>query len=82
MQTISKSNLMNMLHTGIIAVKFTKVDGSERTMRCTLSESFIKPSEKKTDREKPVNDNILSVWDIDSDGWRSFRLDSVLEIHK
>jgi hypothetical protein len=26
---------------------------------------------------KVLNDNVQSVWDIDSGGWRSFRLDSV-----
>jgi len=82
MQTISKSNLMNMLHGGIISVKFTKKDGSERTMRCTLNEAYIKPYEKKTDKEKTVNDNSVSVWDIENDSWRSFRLDSILEIYK
>ena len=51
-------------------------------MKCTLAEGIIKPHEKKTDREKVPNDNILSVWDIEKDGWRSFRIDSVLEIYK
>jgi WYL_2, Sm-like SH3 beta-barrel fold len=71
-----------MLQKGIISVKFTKVDGTERTMRCTLNESYIKPHDKKTDKEKAANNNIMSVWDIDKDSWRSFRVDSVIEIYK
>jgi len=82
MQTVSKTNIMNMLHNGIINIKFTKTDGSERTMKCTLIDSIVKPYEKKTDKEKTINENILSVWDIEKDAWRSFRLDSVLEIYK
>ena len=82
MQTISKSNLVNMLQNGIMSVKFTKADGSERIMRCTLNETYIKPYEKKTDREKTINDNILSVWDIEKEGWRSFNLDSIIDITK
>lgn len=82
MQTISKLNLMNMLHGGIISVKFTKKDGSERIMRCTLNEAYIKPYEKKTDKDKIVNENTVSVWDIENDSWRSFRIDSILEIYK
>ena len=81
-KVLSKGEISEMLREGILNVKFIKVDGSERIMRCTLSESITKPHEKKTDREKLVNDNIMSVWDVDSDGWRSFRLDSVLEIYK
>ena len=26
------------------------------------------------------NENVLAVWDIDSEGWRSFRIDSVKEV--
>jgi WYL_2, Sm-like SH3 beta-barrel fold len=81
-ETISKSTIVNMLKNGVINVKFTKVDGSERVMRCTLVEAIIKPHEKKTDREKKVNEEVLSVWDIENEGWRSFRLDSVIEIYK
>ena len=82
MQTLSKSNILNMLQSGIVNVKFTKADGSERLMKCTLAEGIVVPHEKKTDREKTVNDNIMSVWDVEKNGWRSFRLDSVLEIYK
>ena len=82
MQTISKSNILNMLQSGIVSIKFTKVDGTERTMKCTLAEGIIKPHERKTDKEKTANNNIVSVWDVENDAWRSFRLDSVLEIYK
>ena len=82
MQTISKSNLVNMLQGGIVQVKFTKKDGTERIMRCTLAEGIVIPHEKKTDRDKSINEDTLSVWDVDNNGWRSFRLDSILEIHK
>jgi WYL_2, Sm-like SH3 beta-barrel fold len=78
---------MNMLHNGIMNVKFTKVDGSERVMKCTLAEALIPQvkapvSEDKEVKERKVNDNNISVWDVEKEGWRSFRLDSVLEIYK
>lgn len=79
---LSKSNIINMLSTGIVNVKFTKLDGTIRDMKCTLAESIIKPHEKKTDREKKINEDIISVWDIDKEGWRSFRYDSIISIHK
>lgn len=79
---LSKSNIFNMLNSGIVSIKFTKVDGSERVMKCTLAEGIIKPHEKKTDRDKKVNENIISVWDVEKEGWRSFRFDSILEIYK
>lgn len=80
--TLSKTNIQNMLHNGIINVKFTKKDGTERVMKCTLLESIIKPYEKATDRDKKVNEDLISVWDVEKDAWRSFRYDSILEIYK
>ena len=79
---LSKTNIMNMLNTGIVNVKFTKTDGTEREMKCTLLNEIVKPHEKKTNREKKVNENIISVWDIDKEGWRSFRLDSIISVYK
>ena len=81
-ETISKSNVIRLLKAGIIGVKFTKADGTERTMKCTLLEGYIKPYERKTeDKERVVNDDIISVWDIEKDAWRAFRYDSLLEVH-
>lgn len=80
--TISdKDTLTDYLKSSIVSIKFKKVDGSERTMRCTLQESYIQPYENKTDRVRSENDNLLSVWDIDKNAWRSFRLDSVTDVY-
>ena len=79
---LSRSTLNHMLHSGIVNVKFTKTDGSERDMRCTLVDNMVKTHEKKTDREKKINENIISVWDVDKEGWRSFRYDSIISINK
>ena len=80
--TLSKSNIKNMLNTGIVNVKFKKTDGSERLMKCTLLEGIIKEYEKKTEKTRPVSEDTLSVWDVEKDGWRSFRYDSIIEIYK
>lgn len=74
--------IKDLLHTGPCMVQFTKVDGTKRTMKCTLAESLIPPptGAKKTERTKPVNEDVLAVWDLEKFGWRSFRLDTLLEI--
>jgi hypothetical protein len=61
-------------------VTFTKSDGTEREMKCTLKEEFIQQYEKKTDRVRKENEDVLSVWDLDNNGWRSFRVDSIKHI--
>jgi len=74
--------LIDLLHNYSVSIKFTKTDGTERTMRCTLREGVIVPHEKKTEREKAANDNVLAVWDLDKNAWRSFRLDSITDVNE
>jgi len=80
MKTTTKSELIPFLKEGIVQVIFEKADGSERVMNCTLMESHLPPVDEDSPKRK-VNDEVLAVWDIDKGEWRSFRLDSVLEIN-
>jgi hypothetical protein len=68
---------------GIVSVKFNKSDGSIRTMLCTknpetIAENYTAP-EKKTDRVRKESADVVVVFDLDKNDWRSFRLDSVIE---
>ena len=63
-----------------MTVKFIKNDGSVREMICTLLESLAIPYEKKTDKQKPENDEVLAVWDVEKHAWRSFRVNTVLSV--
>jgi hypothetical protein len=82
--TFTKDGIKSTLKTYTANVTFTKVDGSERVMKCTLNETLIPQSteEKKTDRVKVENDNVLAVWDLESEGWRSFKIDSVKSVQR
>lgn len=80
MKTTTKSELVPFLKEGIVQVIFEKADGSERVMNCTLMESHL-PTVDEDSPKRKVNDEVLAVWDIDKGEWRSFRLDSVLEIN-
>ena len=70
--------LNSMLRIGPATVTFTKKDGTERVMNCTLVESYLPDNNwgsKELTEEKEKE--YLAVWDIDKSGWRSFRWDSV-----
>jgi hypothetical protein len=69
-----------MLKTSKMTVTFTKTDGTERAMNCTLVEEHIQPYEKKTERTRTESDETIAVWDLDKNAWRSFRVDSVTEL--
>ena len=72
-----KQWLVGLLRTDIAMVNFKKKDGTLRDMKCTLREDIITPHDKKTDRVKEANKEVLPVWDVDKGEWRSFRYDSI-----
>ena len=76
----TKQSIRSLLKNNVLEVVFTKTDGSVREMKCSLQEQFIEVYEKKTDKVKPENDSVISVWDLDNGGWRSFRVDSIQSV--
>ena len=67
----------------IVEVTFTKVDGTVRTMPCTLNEALLPPAKlvdlTKPPRAKKFNPEVMSVFCTDKQEWRSFRLENVIE---
>lgn len=76
---VLKEDVLQKLRTGETTVRFTKVDGTERTMRCTLVESNI-PADKrpKEGTTGGTAGSAIRCFDLDIGEWRSFRLDSVI----
>lgn len=72
--------LKTALRAGPVLVTFTKADGTERTMRCTLQEGVVVPHEKKTERVKEAHENVVPVWDLEKSAWRSFKFDSIKHV--
>jgi hypothetical protein len=72
--------LKGLLREREVTIFFTKKDGSEREMLCTLSENKI-PSEKTPKNSgKSKSDDALAVFDVKKSDWRSFRWDSVKKV--
>jgi hypothetical protein len=72
--------LRGLLRDEKVTIVFTKKDGTERKMVCTLAESKI-PSEKSPKNTgKTGSDDAIAVFDLDKTEWRSFRWDSVKKI--
>ena len=80
---MQKSDIVSALQSNICDVKFIKVNGEERLMRCTLKEDMLPEpvaSDAEINRNRAPNDSVQVVWDLDKKAWRSFRIDSVLEM--
>jgi hypothetical protein len=75
-----KDWLRTLLHEREVGITFIKKDGSERLMWCTLSESKIPSEFAPKGSEKTKSDEVLPVFDVENDGWRSFRWDSITNI--
>jgi hypothetical protein len=76
MNDIEFETLKNLLKVGTVEVTFTKKNGETRVMNCTLESSYL--PEMVNESTKKSNDEVASVWDLDNNGWRSFRYDSVV----
>lgn len=78
-----KVELLDWLKSSAVEVTFTKIDGSHRTMKCTLNPSYMPPQMMKEDYQASQdyiekNPDTCAVWSIDDKGWRSFRYESVI----
>lgn len=73
----TKEWLIVLLKETDVEITFIKRDGTERVMDCSLDPVFIPVVEKKTDRVRKENPEVLSVVDIEIGEWRSIRWDSI-----
>lgn len=81
LSTVSREGLIDILVKYVATINFTKKDGTERQMICTRNAKYmtgnaITPKELDAARKKE-NDQVISVWDIEKEAWRSFRIDSL-----
>jgi len=79
---MTREEIQETLRTGAHVVVFTKVDGTRREMICTLDQDFLPEMEEKDGekKERKINEEVLPVYDLQKKGWRSFRVDSVIEV--
>mgnify|MGYP001167859054 CR=1 FL=1 len=80
----TKEDLYKLLQKEVVEVTFTKLNGDERKMPCTLIESFLPPA-KKDDaitqkKVREISDKVIAVWALESKGFRSFRYDRVKNV--
>ena len=76
-----REDLDKLLEQNVLVVDFTKLNGDKRVMTCTLRED-MKPAATKKDpmsqeKVRKVSDAVVSVWDVNAKGWRSFRYERV-----
>ena len=81
--------LVSVLKLGSVEVTFTKADGTDRLMNCTLRKDLLPEREEKESvsekkesvDEKPKNKDLVIVWDLDKGAWRSFKLSTIKTVN-
>jgi hypothetical protein len=74
---MKRDTLIKNLQMKAMRITFTKVNGDERIMDCSLQESLVPPTNPDNRKE---NEEVLPVFDINKGEWRSFRMDSITKI--
>lgn len=79
---LKRDELVERLKNNVCVVEFNKVNGDFRQMTCTLQASVLEENNQVVDYYKKTgkkpNEEVVSVWDLNAKGWRSFRIDKVI----
>lgn len=70
----------SVLRNQTATVKFTKSDGTERVMRCTLRADLLPATSIKEGSQRKTSTTSVAVWDLDLNEWRSFTLRRVSSV--
>jgi len=78
---MDRDQIEKTLLDNVCLVVFTKVDGTERKMTCTLHKDLISDNTEryvsKSDLARHTAMNVITVFDIEKNDWRAFRIDSI-----
>jgi hypothetical protein len=82
---IFRDGLIKNLAAGKLEVNFIKKDGSERKMICTRCADLMPAltplgEEEKQKRMQSNSPDNLPVFDLEAQGWRAFRIDSIKSV--
>jgi len=88
MKDLKRETVIELLQKECAAVTFTKKDGTERVLNCTLQAEYLPmkaPVPEPTGHDvtppaRAVNEHVVAAFDTDINEFRSFRLDSVITI--
>jgi hypothetical protein len=77
---MTRDEIKDLLKQNVATIVFTKLDGTRRTLKCTLRPDLITRPEREgeTTRKKTENLDSLAVWDLENNNFRSFRIESLI----
>tara|TARA_B100001094_G_scaffold150358_1_gene145468 strand:- start:104 stop:373 length:270 start_codon:yes stop_codon:yes gene_type:complete len=79
---MNRNEMVEQLKNGICEVVFEKVNGDERTMSATLSPNHLPERDDEAPSSIQRSDDVVAVWDMLKEDWRSFRVNSVKQFEQ
>lgn len=89
-KTVIRDWVRSLLQKGPITVTFTKADGTDREMLCTLDGNLVPVSVfpaynadgtiKESKQRKQPDEHSIRVFDLEKKEWRSFRFDRLKKV--
>lgn len=77
---LTKTNLEARLSEGLCIVRYEKKNGEIRTQLGTRDMDLVPDSDLPNGNGGEQSDNIVAFYSLLDEGWRSFRIDSLLGI--
>lgn len=75
---MDKQQLIESLRRGVCNITFIKKDGEHRAMRATKNISLLPEDAIPKNTIVETDDSPIRVYDLDKNGWRSFKYDSLI----
>ena len=80
MNTEAINNLKSEMHKGVVEFSYIKKDGSTRIAKGTLNFEIMGEENTPKSGVEYDSEKTTRYFDVDSEGWRSFKNDNFLEI--
>lgn len=77
-----RQGILEELRQGIVDLQFKKVNGDLRNMRGTRSLDIIPEEKHPNGNGSEDNTNIVTLFDLEVEDWRSFRIENLVEYRR
>lgn len=77
---LDRESILAALASAVVRVTFTKKDGTERVMQCTRDLKRAPHAPVPKNENFVDNLDVIRVYDLEAEGWRSFIVSSVKEV--
>jgi hypothetical protein len=76
-----RNDIIQVMKNNVCKISFVKVGTDElREMICTLRPDLLPEGVEVTESKKKENLDVIAVYDLENNGWRSFRIENLMTL--